>query len=232
MLEKGIDGLIIEPALSYNITKNSYIYKKLSNLEIPVIVVNVIIEGLNLPTLSLDDIKCGYEATNYLMKKNHKKIGFVYKKEVIASEYRLQGYIKVLKDHGITINESYIAGFYENEEVENNEIAGVYTKKLLELDDPPTAIFYYNDECAIPGIKSILNSGLSVPDDISVLGFDDSEYAEFSSLPLTTFMHPKKDMGLMAAKMIINEIELPGSLQKKVYYIDTKIIERNSVKQL
>jgi GntR family transcriptional regulator of arabinose operon len=232
MLEKGIDGLIIEPALSYNITKDSYIFKRLSNLEIPVLVIDVIIQGLNLPTLTLDDIKCGYEATEYLLQKNHKKIAFVYKKGFVASEYRLKGYLNALRDHDIKINETYIAGFYEKDEVENNEIAGICTRKLLELDHPPTAIFYYNDESAVPGIKAIINCGLRVPDDISVLGFDDSDYADFSNIQLTTFIHPKKNMGLQAAKMIIDEIESPGTLHKKIYYINTKIIERSSVKDL
>jgi DNA-binding LacI/PurR family transcriptional regulator len=100
---------------------------------------------------------------------------------------------------------------------------------LLELDNPPSAIFYYNDDSAIPGIKTINNSGLSVPEDISVLGFDDSEYAAFSNIPLTTFIHPKKNMGLRAAKMLIDEIESPGTLKNEIYYIDTNIIERKSV---
>jgi GntR family transcriptional regulator of arabinose operon len=232
MLEKGIDGLIIEPALSYNITKDSYIFKKLSNLEIPVLVIDVHIQGLNVPTLTLDDIKCGYDATEYLLKKNHKQIAFVYKKEVVASEYRLKGYLKALNEYGIKVNESYISGFYEQDERENNEIAGVCTKKLLELDNPPTAIFYYNDDSAIPGIKTINNCGLRVPDDISVLGFDDSNFADFSNVPLTTFIHPKRNMGLQAAKMLIDEIETPGTLRKDIYYIDTDIIERKSIKHL
>jgi GntR family transcriptional regulator, arabinose operon transcriptional repressor len=232
MIEKGIDGLIIEPALSYNITKDSYIFKKLTDLEIPILVIDVLIQGLNLPTLTLDDIKCGYEATEYLLKKNHNKIGFIYKKEVVASEYRLKGYLDALHDYGIKINESYISGFYEQDEIKNNDIAGICTRKLLELDYPPTAIFYYNDESAIPGIKTIINCGLRIPDDISVLGFDDSEYAEFSNIPLTTFMHPKKNMGVQAAKMIIDEIQSPGTLKKQIYYIDTKIVERKSVKAL
>jgi GntR family transcriptional regulator of arabinose operon len=232
MLEKGIDGLIIEPALSYNITEASYIFKKLLKLEIPVLLIDDQIQNLNLPTLTLDDKKCGFIATEYLIKKNHKKIAMIYKKEIVASEYRLEGYLKALKDNGIKINESYVSGFYEKDEKNNNNISGVHTKKLIELDDPPTAIFYYNDESAIPGIKEISRYGLRIPDDISVIGLDDSDYADFSNIPLTTLMHPKKEMGSLAAKMLIEEIESKGSLKNKIYYLDTKIIERESVKLL
>lgn len=130
------------------------------------------------------------------------------------------------------MRKEYVISYTENEVIGLRHPSSKYTLKLLHESIPPTAIFYFDDHDAVIGIKTIIGEGLSIPDDISVIGFDNSEDAKLSPIPLTTVAHPKEEMGIKATQLLIDEIENPGSLKNEACYLDMVIIERESVKTL
>ena len=111
----------------------------------------------------------------------------------------------------------------------------LHTKELLDLGPKrPTAIFYYNDETAVDGYRAIWEAGLSVPEDVSVVGFDDSVLAQLQPVRLTSMTHPKQELGRLAAQLLLGQID--GSLtvtqERKVYTFQPELIIRNSCRPL
>jgi DNA-binding LacI/PurR family transcriptional regulator len=100
----------------------------------------------------------------------------------------------------------------------------------LQLQDPPTAIFYFNDESSYYGQQAIKDSGLSVPKDISIIGFDDTDFSHFADVDVTTFPHPKQKLGKQAVDVLLRMINGEKfTLENRIIHIEPKIIERNSV---
>ncbi len=229
MIDKGIDGLIIEPALSSNIVKDSYIYQKLQNLPIPVVIIDCQIEGLQIPSVTLDDCQYGYLATGYLIKRNHRKIGYIYKHETMAGKLRYEGYVKALIDAGIHVDPQLALSFTERADQNHENPVMKLTEELMKKGDPPTALFFFNDETAFEGIQSLSKLGLRVPEDVSVIGIDDSPFATLSVPKLTTLSHPKGEMGQKAAEILIEKIKNPETEQDCCIMMQPEIIERESV---
>ena len=230
MLNKGIDGLIVEPALSGRITEDSYIYQRLASLSIPVVVMDCCIQGLERPCITLADRNYGYHATKYLIDNGHKRIAFIYKNEVIAGKQRYEGYAKALLEAELPLDPELAVAFTEEEDQKGIHPVSQITKDLLGSNNPPTAIFYFNDENAFEGIQTITQLGYKIPDDLSVIGIDDSSFATLGNTELTTLKHPKEKMGQQAAEMIINEINKPGSIANRCILIEPELIIRNTVR--
>ncbi|MCG8571911.1 MAG: substrate-binding domain-containing protein [Spirochaetes bacterium] len=228
MLEKNIDGLIIEPVLSSTINEDSYIFQKLRNLTIPYVTMDCRIDGLSAPFITIDDYTAGYQATEFLIGEGHKKIGMIFKEDVLPGKMRQEGMVQALKDHRLAINPEYILGFPDKAEKAGQEPAYHLTRQLIDLSDPPTAIFYYNDETAFRGFKAIKQKKWTVPQDISILGFDDSEFADLFEVPLTTFKHPKKELGKKAMEILLDLIN-NSNLMKHNLLILPELIKRQSV---
>ena len=230
--DKDISGLIMEPMMSAVIDMSSTIVRMLNELQMPVVIINCIVPDLNSSTVTIDDEKYGYMATQYLIAHNHTRIAFISNSECTAAKLRTKGYLRALEDHGIFNCEDYLMIYATKQIIGKRHPATIKTKQLLEMDPPPTAIFYFDDHDAVIGMKEILAEGLSIPEDVSVIGFDDAGHAMRSPVPLTTVVHPKDRMGSIAAQILIEEIEGNHSVAKKIIYLDTEIVERKSVKML
>ena len=105
-----------------------------------------------------------------------------------------------------------------------------FTKKILMIENRPTAIVCYNDKVALRVIDNCRKEGVSIPKDLSIVSFDDSSLAVSSDVKLTTIKHPKEEMGLMAAKCIIDMIE--GRIDKPQYTYNAELIVRDSCSRI
>ena len=230
--DKNISGLIIEPVYNGYVNNTSPVLKMLADLSMPIVVINCVIKDLNFPTVAIDDEKYGYMATEYLITRNHTRIALVSNDESTAGQLRVRGYRRALAEHGIPVDEKYIMIYTSNKIIGKRHPSTIKTKELLLMTPPPSAIFFFDDHDAFIGMQAIVEEGYSVPDDISVIGFDDIEEAHNFPIPLTTIAHPKEKMGFLAAQLLIDEIENPGSIKNQLYYLDAAIVERESVKML
>lgn len=176
--------------------------------------------------VNADNFYGAYEATKYLIGLNHKKIAHItgYTGQLSTIE-RLEGYKKALQDSGIAYDSNFV--------VKGNFLkdSGYHaTNKLLE-QCKPTAIFYANDSMAIGGIQALEEKGLHVPEDISVVGFDDIELASYIRPALTTVRMPLGTMASSAVDALINSIE-SGTGYSARYTIPVELIERESCRKI
>jgi GntR family transcriptional regulator of arabinose operon len=205
MLAQGIEGLIVEPMNSANMTPDNEYFDLLNKAGVPVMTTNCIIPGLKASHISIDDMWIGRRAVEYLLENGHRRIGCIYKSDNQAGLLRFSGYRKALEDAGIGLNPDYIRDYIQEQEASTH--GAVLTGEILDNSkQPPTAIFYFNDQIALQAYNSLNESGLSIPDDLSVVAVDNIPEATYVSPGLTTFNHPKYLMGKLAAEMILARI--------------------------
>ncbi|MNP23406.1 Catabolite control protein A [compost metagenome] len=220
--EKQVDGIIF----SSEVLKEEY-YEALKAMDVPVVLVATHSEYKSVPYVKVDDWKASYEATEYLIHKGHRQIAMIggYEGDPIAGKPRIDGFKQALLDNGITLRDELIfdGGFRFDQ-------ATVAAENLLSTAPEVTAVFAASDEMAIALISVAAKHGISVPEQISVIGYDNLKLAEMSNPPLTTIAQPLYKMGERAADKLISMITSKERVVSEI--MPHKIIERNTVKRL
>jgi LacI family transcriptional regulator len=210
LIAKQIDGVIFI-ATGSNPGRLTELIKR----NIPVVVIDRNISNAAVDVVLVDNEKGGFDAVNYLLGLGHKRIACITgPSKLTPSIGRVKGYRKALKQAGIPVREYYIvSGDFRPL---SGETATIY---LLKLPEPPTAIFVCNDLMALGALRALRNAGLSVPKDISILGFDDIDLADEITPPLTTVAQPIAELATSAVEILIFRIQesMPRSdRQRKV----------------
>jgi len=164
------------------------------------------------------------EVMDYLLGLGHKRIGFISGRyEIGSAERRMRGYRDALIKAGIAVDESLITkGDF------TQKTAYSCTRNLLALSDPPTAIFAANDQSALGVYQAAGELGKNIPEDLSVVGFDN--ISEAKNIGLTTVDQFLSDMGYMAVEMLIKLID-GEHLEHQTYKMETKLVVRNSCRE-
>lgn len=179
--------------------------------------------GQDCPAVGATNWQGAYEATEYLIKLGHRRIGFITgSMDLGCAQDRLAGYRAALRTYHIPEDPKLI---YEGTFFQPDGYAGA--SAFLDLPDPPTAIFASNDVMAMGAMDAIRNRGLRIPDDISVLGFDDIPQASLVRPALTTVQQPLEKMGRLAAQMLLDLLENPAQKVERIE-LPTKLIIRES----
>ncbi len=217
--EKQIDGIIITSEWLKDVYEET-----IAKMKIPVVLVLTTSSHLQIPYIKVDDYQASYQATEYLIGKGHKEIGMISgsKTDKLAGLPRIEGYKQALTDNSLTISENritygdfaYRSGMRCMEEL---------LKKAPEI----TAVFAASDEMAVGALSCAYKKGVKVPDDLSIIGYDDTQEAEMAIPPLTTVHQPIYDMGKMAVEMLLNTKETVGSI-----LMPHHIVERDSVRKI
>jgi LacI family transcriptional regulator len=171
----------------------------------PVVAVDPHAGSSEMPTVDSENLQGAKTATEYLIGLGHRRIGFLAGRSDLESARRREhGYREALADAGIPFEENLvrIGGYTE-------ESARSAARELLEMTDRPTAIFAANDVSAIQTMKVASETGLSVPEDLSVVGFDNIPESALSTPPLTTIDQSIQQMGYEAAKLLLGLIDEP-----------------------
>ena len=183
--------------------------------------------------VSADNLKGGYEATRHLIDSGHKRIGFI---GVSLTEglrlRRFQGYLEALKDHDLAVEEQLIVGGRDASEqmpgYSTEEMGYDGMMKLLELQNPPTAVFARNDFTAMGALNAIKRAGLQIPDDFALVGYDDIPLASHTSPTLTTVRQPTREQGRCAAEFLLGRIEGDSEQPRVEKIFDCELIIRES----
>jgi LacI family transcriptional regulator len=221
LLSKQVDGVILVSA-----GDSSESLTLVERWEGKAVVVDRDINAPELDSVSVDNEEGGYIATKYLLEHGHRHIGCIAGPSALKpSAGRVFGYKKALDEYGVSIDEGYIVpGDFRPQ-------SGYKAARLiLETDDRLSAIFSTNDMMAVGALCAINEMGKTVPDEISIIGFDDISLASFTSPPLTTVAQPIYEMGLRAAELLVNRLVHPDSeISREV--LKPVLVERSTCKK-
>jgi Transcriptional regulators len=212
-----VDGVVI---VGSNIQEKNFVLSLLKQ-EIPFVLIERNFSDPRVNCIWVDNIKGAYLATKLLIEKGHRKIAhiagnFYYQ---VALD-RIEGYKKALIEAGIGFSEELITS--------GNFVTQDAYKAMKELlGHHCTAVFAANDTMAYGALQAILEAGLSVPDDIAVIGFDDLEFSALTNPPLTTIRQPRYEMGKQSMEILIANLQDEKNEKKKVCLAPELVVRRS-----
>lgn len=218
-LYRGVDGVVVVCS-----TLNSPDLEKLVESDVPSVVIDLDMRGANV--VYSDNLHGSELAVDYLHSLGHKKIAHLHgSKTLFVGEQRLEGFYSAMKKHNLTLPKEYVVD------------GGVFSydggkeamEKILKLTDLPTAVYAAGDMMAIGAIAAIQEAGLNVPNDFSIIGFDDIEIGKYMTPGLTTIKQDTTLIGKTAANLLFEQI---NTMEKQLMSvkIPVKLIERTSCK--
>ncbi len=228
MMGKSIDGFIIETTKSAIPNPNHDFYEDMDRRGIPYIFINGYYSGHESSYVIVDDELGGYTAARHLLDLGHNKIGGIFKIDDIQGHRRYQGVLKAHRELGLSISEDSIVWF-TTEDVENM-FCGDGNKHFLRRLEGCTGLICYNDQIAIKVLDVFRDKGIKVPEDMSVVSFDDSELASAAEIKLTTIAHPGIRLGEKTAGSLLDLLENRKSVVKEI--MKPTLIVRNSTIRL
>lgn len=215
MLSYGVDGLIIEPTKSNLYNPNIAYYLSFKEQDIPIIMINAFYEEIELPYLCLDDVQSSYLATKELITKGHTQIGLIAKMDDLQGKYRMKGYIKALGESKLRFYPEQIFSF----NTETKQTLSTDLKDFLNKNrDTLTAIVCYNDEVGLEVVHACRQLDITIPEELSIIGQDNSYIAKNANIKLTTLTHPQEAMGRDAADWVIKKLQGKKDLPNNTYY--------------
>ena len=222
MIDRRVDGII-----AFSLTLKEDDIRSIKNSNIPFLLISSISSDKSIPFLKIDDYSAAYFATQYLINKGHKKISIMgmNRNDIIAGEPRIQGYNDCLKDNGIEVDDSLIITG------EFNFTSGqLGMRKIIDDKIDITAIFCVSDEVAAGAMSICYENNISIPDEISVIGFDNSNISWMIKPGITTIAQPFYEMGKNGCKKLITSLTMGEKIESEI--VPFELIERESVKLL
>lgn len=204
-------------------------YDLFADAEIPIVVVDGNSSNHFFETVVFSNETSAYKATSYLISKGHKEIGYLGGGLRIRNfPLRQRGFERALTEAGLPVRKKYqiMLGTDKPESACQDMLEWLATKPEL-----PTAFFADNDALAVGAIRALVESGYKVPEDVSVVGFDDLDYASVTHPPLTTVHVPRFDIGRTAVRKLIEQSENPQPYTI-ASHLSTTFVERESVRDL
>lgn len=224
MLDKKVDGLIVEPTKSALPNHNVDLYHEVKKKEIPLIFFNSYYTNLPFHHVAMDDFKAGKMAANHLIDMGHKKIAGIFQADDRQGHLRYSGYFSALKNAGIAIEDKHVCWFTTEDISYFSDDYHRYQRAL----EGCTAVVCYNDQIAFSLINESLKRGINIPDDLSVMGIDNSEIASMCEIPISSVTHPMERLGRTVAENILRLI-MDDTFDATIDF-SPKLIKRSSVK--
>jgi LacI family transcriptional regulator len=195
--------------------------------ELPFVAVSGHHDNESVTSVILDHERAATVALEYLVQLGHRQIGFI-KGQTFSSdtEVRWSAIVKVASRLNLTIKPSLVAQLEGNSP--SPELGYIAAKKIMGAAQPMTALFAFNDVSAIGAIRAFNDAGYRVPEDISVVGFDDVYAAAFQNPPLTTVRQPLWQMGKLAAEILLRRINKTDSTFPGIVTVEPELIIRDS----
>ena len=226
LLNAQVDGILMSIS-NAKLEKNA-VFNNLVKKNVPLIFFDRKKDIKNVSSITIDDFKGGYEATSHLIQQGCKRIAHLSNNrnlEIFKNRYL--GYKQALLDNNIPFDESLVVETF-SKVIEGRE----KTRLLLQMDNPPDAIFSSSDFSALGAIEEIKESGLRIPEDICVVGFSNEPFTKFMELSISSIDQSPMEMGKITARMFLDEVasEVKVKLEKHVVLTPTLIARKSSLK--
>ncbi|WP_139823794.1 LacI family DNA-binding transcriptional regulator [Thalassobacillus devorans] len=220
LLRKGIDGIIFSTP---EINDRNIREVMKSRPDLPMVILGSKVQNVRLDEVLVDNFDGGYTATEHLIDLGHEKIGYIGgQQDSYATVERLKGFKAALEERGLPLDKKHV-------KLDEFKIHSGYEKgkEMLAKKDRPTAIFAGNDAIAVGVYKAARELEMKIPEDLSVIGFDDSQFAEIVDPGLTTIRTPIAEMGEKTVELAVQIIKENKNFKESIMFPPT-LIERAS----
>lgn len=218
LIGKRVDGLIVSSA-----GNTGDYFRSLDKSGVPIVFLNRCPEFMNSDVIMTNNIQGAYSATEHLIRHGYGRIAVITGPSSISTgKDRLIGYKRALEDYSVTLSDELVK-------------EGMFTiqsgydkmKELMEQETKPDAVFICNNSMTLGAYKYLKESGISIPDQIAVLGYDDPDWADIVDPPITTVRQPAYQLGVQAASLMLARIK-DRQVKREIMYMDTTLIIRRS----
>lgn len=217
---ESVDGIILPPVLQFGDEIDNII-----NNGIPIVCFDRKLGNKKVDTVVIDNELGAFIATSHLIELGHKQIAILTSSLVFSSfSERQRGYERALKENGIEIDKRFIL----EGDPRSSDNAKVLTTKLINLDSPPTAIFATNNLMTLGAIEAINEQNLKIPEEISLIGFDDVAWAKAITPPLTVVRQPAYEMGKKAAELFFKKVEDKTSEPVEIVMVPSLVVRQST----
>jgi len=218
LVSKKVDGIIITPAGG-----DHKAVREVANKEIPLVLIDRLIESLNTDGVIIDNISGAYDATSHLIFEGYRKIGIITGPlEIMTAKERLEGYKKALQDARIEFDEDLVEnGGYTQK-------GGYTAAKTLTERARPDAIFIANNVMTTGALLALKELKIKIPEEVGIVGFDDLEWAPLMDPPLTTVSQPIYTIGSTAAQLLLRKLSGAAKIKREVVVLKPRLVVRES----
>lgn len=218
---RGVDGVVIAC-----VDFEDEAIQELVNGDIPVVTIDFAFD--NRTSILSDNVLGMQKILNYIVGLGHRDIAFIHGADSLVTRSRLDSFYSTLKKLGVEVRPEMIREGIYHDPASSARITG----ELLTLTNRPTCIIYPDDFSCVGGLNTIESKGLSVPGDISVVGYDGQRIAQVIEPKLTTYKQNTEELGRMAARKLIEVIEQPGRTLIERLVVQGELVHGQSVRRL
>jgi LacI family transcriptional regulator len=219
LVEKRVDGIILASGFQASAPTTP-----MSLASPPIVSLCSRFENVNHSFVMIDNERGGFLATKHLIEQGYQRIGFIgTQSDGVSESQRFKGYRQALEKFNMPFEESLVfAGNLKR------ETGYKIIKRIIAGQDFPRALFVENDLMALGVMQGVKESGLRIPDNIAIVGFDDITFASFPEIGLTTVRQPKYEMGKLSAEILLDSILNPETKEHRRYLLEPELIVRTS----
>ncbi len=223
LLQQPLAGIIIEGTKSALPNPNIDLYREFEFRQIPIVFVHSSYPELTgAIRVVADDKRGGRIATEHLIANGHRRIACIFKSDDIQGHLRYAGYSAAMRSYELPIVDDNVLWYT----TESRNLISIFGSNLIRNC---TAVVCYNDEIALQLVSLLKDRNIKVPEDISIMSFDNSTYSELSSPKISSCSQHKRQIGILSAKKLINLI---NGKKEETAILPWKVIEKESVKRL
>lgn len=219
LMENRVDGLLVA-----GVGQNAASLQRIRAQGIPLVILDRLFDNLSVDAVASDSFRGAYAVISYLIREGHRKIAIIQGlRGTFVNEERLRGYRQALEDAGLNVEPHYAVGH------DFSTVNGyLEAKALLHIADPPTAIFTVNDAIALGALEALRQERWKVPDDMSLVTFDDPAFAASVSPRLTAVAQPVDKMGEIGLKLLLRRMHEQTTEPRRIL-LEPRLIIRESV---
>ena len=222
LVNKKVDGILAVP-----VSRKSDFLKPAENAGIPVVLLDRSLQDREHDCVRIDNRMAAYRAMKAILEKNHKKVAIISSAREYTGIERYKGFLDAMEEAGLEVPQEYrMCGRH------NFEHGYRSMKKLLELEDRPTAVFGTNYEITLGAVMAVNESRLGCPEDISILGFDNLILSEVVNPKMSMVVQPMKEMGEKGVELLLQRINDKEEAAPMEIIVSTRVEYGNSIKDL
>lgn len=218
MVAERVSGFIIAPT-----AHNRDYLQELAESGFPMVAVDRLVPGVDTDTVTVNNKLGAYQAVHRLIENGHRRIGIINGlKGITTTEERFEGYREALEEAGISFDKELV---YHGDSRQAGGVKG--TRKFLELEEPPTAVFSTNNLMTLGCLEEMYNQGKHIPEDLALVGFDDMPWSVALNPPLTAVRQPSYDLGVSAVELLLKRLASPNRATSHVV-LNPELVIRQS----